>query len=295
MSSTASILSRATSDMNSALVRINEANINSIDKSSIGSGAASFATDVAHLPLAEAIRYCICMNSINYRFWGLEAGAVTRYQKDGKVGAMAMTSSFLAAWTDPKFMFSKRTEPVDAATIAAVFGDIPDVPSRIAILNEVLLSPKLDALCAKLAERCSAGLPVTVGEAQLLEDAFPIAYSDPLLKKAQLAISFVWLVAKEQGLDLQVDLTAFADYQIPRVLRALKLLDYSDSLAKTIDSSKPIAANGPEERALRAASVIAIDMLSKRLGVPNAAIDHFLWTQRNEAKEPFHLCETTLY
>lgn len=295
MSSTASILSRAASDMNDSLVRINEDNLKNIEKSAIGSGGASFATDVGHLPLAEAIRYCICMNSINYRFWDMEEGAMKRYQKDGKVGAVAMTSSFLSAWSDPQFMFSRREAPVDAATIAAVFGDIPDVPSRIAILNEVLLSPKLDALCTTLAEHCTAGLPLTVAEAQMLEDAFPIAYSDPLLKKAQLAISFVWLAAKERDIDIDVDLTAFADYQIPRVLRALHLLEYSEDLAKKIDGSVLILSDGPEERALRAASILTIDMLSKRLGVPNAAIDHFLWTQRNAAKEPFHLCETTLY
>jgi hypothetical protein len=295
MSSTASILTRAESDMDNTLVRINEDNIKNIDKSALGSGGASFPTGVAHLPLAEAIRYCICMNSINYRFWDMENGAMTRYQKDGKIGAVAMTASFLDAWTDQRFMFSRRSEPVDAKVVTDVFGDIPDVPSRVEILNEVLLSPKLDALCATLAAHCSAGKPLTVVEAKMLEDTFPTAYSDPLLKKAQLAISFVWLVAKENGLDIEVDLTAFADYQIPRVLRALKLLDYSEGLARKIDESTPIAANGPEERALRAASVLAIDMLSKRLGVPNAAIDHFLWSQRNTPKEPFHLCETTLY
>lgn len=293
------IIAIAKQDRDPTLVSIDYDAISRMDRSQIaGDGGANLTEGTHQMSLEEGIRYAIALNSINYRFWDLHEGAMVRYENGGKVGALAMTTAFAQAWNRESNPFSNLHTSLTTADIKNVFGDMPDQVSRVTILNEVLLSPQLRELAVDLASAVSAATDVFVlgtEHAQLLADAFPIAYSDPLLKKAQLAISAVWLACKARGFNVETDLTAFADYQIPRILRALKVIRYSEELAAKIDTYTLIEANSPEERAIRAASILAIEEMSKVHGVSSAAIDHFLWTRRNEAKEPFHLTETTAY
>lgn len=290
------LLNTARQSMDADLVRINHSAIASLDRAQIaGRGGSDLTRGTNTFSLTESVRYAIALNSINYRFWDLHDGQMVRYQHGGDVGALAMFSAFGQAWARADNAFSNRHIPLTASDVTGVFGDIPDVDSRVIILNEVLLSPRLLPLSEQIAAACTHGAVLSTEHAQLLADAFPKAYADPLLKKAQLAISAVWLAARERGLMVTTDLTAFADYQIPRILRALRVIDYSKELAHKVDHFTPIVAGSAEEKAIRAASILAVELLSERHGVSSAAIDHFLWTRRNEAKEPFHLCETTLY
>jgi hypothetical protein len=56
---------------------------------------------------------------------------------------------------------------------------------------------------------------------KLLADRFSTIYSDGLFRKAQLAICAAWRLEKESSLDLERNLTVFADYQIVRSKQTL--------------------------------------------------------------------------
>lgn len=250
------------------------------------------------MDLSDHAELCIALNSINYQFWDLdEKGQFVRYQHEGIVGALGMEQAFERAWDDPQSPISRarRGTPLTLADIHATFGDIPDPQSRVDILNEVLTSPHLANLGKLTNAMVRANGVLDTNLASQLADAFPLAYGDPVLKKAQLAVSQVWVKAREKGMAVDCDLTAFADYQIPNVLRALGVLDYSPSLAARIDAMQVIDYDSPDERAIRAASLLAVDRLAKSNGVPVAAVDHYLWARRKEATTPFHLTFTTAY
>lgn len=244
--------------------------------------------------LKEAAQFAIAMNSINYMFWSKsDSGEFIRYQNNGAVGALAMTESFKNAWETPNSPISKAREgiPLTAADVVGIFGDIPDPVSRAEILNEVLCGPQLQ----QIAQEIENNNVFNTELASRLASVFPQAYGDEVLKKSQLAVSGVWREARLRGFEGDCDLTAFADYQIPNVLRALGILKYNDELANKIDQGDLIGENSPEEQAIRAASILAIEDLSQAQKVSVADVDFWIWLKRKEPTTPFHLTTTTAY
>ena len=252
------------------------------------------------VPLHEASEFAIAMGAINHRFWSLdEAGRFVRYAHDGQVGAWAMSQAFEKAWADansPIRCARDRGLALTPAAIRQVFGDIPDLQGRAEILNEILLSDRLAHLARESERMASAGERFSTGFAAALADAFPQGYADEVLKKAQLATSAIWRSAVGRGYESpEPELTAFADYQIPRVLCAMGLLEYAPDLVETIAAYRPIAPDSLDERALRAASILAIEQLAMAQGVGVADVDYWVWLQRKVPTDPFHLTLTTAY
>lgn len=249
--------------------------------------------------LTDNIELSLALNAINYQFWDLSAqGDFLRYDFEGIVGAQGMRTAFERAWADPSSPLSKARlgKPLTLEGIAAVFGDIPAAQSRADVLNEMLLPPKLSQVSARLAAAISKFGGVEVSQANLVAEQFPLAYGDPVLKKAQLALSEVWVNLDASAPGAAVcDLTAFADYQIPNILRAMGVLHYSEALAEKIENFQEIPYGSDEEKAIRGASLIAVEEIAKQAGVPVAAVDHYLWMRRKEAATPFHLTFTTAY
>lgn len=289
------ILNLAESWMDTSLVKINDDIIQSLSLPQITPGLESGMLDGKQsIDLMAVADLAITLGAINYRFWEPSENGIKRYTVDGKVGATAMRHAFESAWADSSSPLSAARDqgiPLSVADINKVFGDIPDPESRCIILNEVLLSTHRQVIAADL---CAAG-SFNVATAARLAEAFPTAYGDPVLKKAQLAVSDVWALAASRQPSISCDLTAFADYQIPSILRALGVLEYSTELSETIDNYRLIAADGAAERALRASAILAVEKIAERAAAPVAAVDHYLWTRRNEATKPFHLTSTTLY
>lgn len=174
---------------------------------------------------------------------------------------------------------------------------MPDADGRVRILNEVLLSPKLQEL-AYLATSVfdrHTRQEFDTTFANRLATAFPEGYADEVLKKPQLAVSALWREARARGFQGQCNLTGFADYQIPNVLRAMGLITYAPDLAAHIDSQQLIEANSVDERAIRAVAILGLEALAQAQGVGVADVDYWVWEKRKEPKTPFHLTLTTAY
>lgn len=285
-----------------SLVAINKTAINDLPQDTILAAAmedcvmgSAPCTPADYLHQAEAT---ICFGAINHMFWEQEQGKFTRYTFNGLVGALAMSTAFLKAWDDPSSPVRKAREHGIALTVEdvkKVFGYIPVPESRMVILNQILLSPDLRNMAKKSLEIGQSGGNMDVAFASQLADAFPLGYGDEILKKAQLATSDLWRKLRQNGLDTACNVTAFADYQIPNVLRALGLLNYDTDLATHIDAGELIGANSQEERAIRAASILAVDLLSEQQNVAVPDVDYWLWLKRKEPTTLFHRTRTTLY
>lgn len=128
----------------------------------------------------------------------------------------------------------------------------------------------------------------------------------PFLKRAQILAAD--LAGALAGTDLAItdgldQLTAFADYKVPQVLRQFGVLQYAPALAERIGRMERIPAGSAEEVAIRAATVQSCEMLAAaicQLGQQTTAseLDWRLWTLGQALPgdaEPYHRTVTIFY
>jgi len=110
--------------------------------------------------------------------------------------------------------------------------------------------------------------------------------------------------AKAWGDFADIDqLTAFADYKLPQVLRQLGILRYAPAMAQKVDQKILLESGGPEEVEIRANTVWAVELIRQELdrlgkGLRAFEIDHMLWhlgQDRAFKKKPYHRTLTIFY
>lgn len=296
------VIARATIDHNPRLVRINHEVVNAT-RVPAGNlkGMSSGLPSIFWSSPQQAIAYFLALNSINYMFWSLGSRDgrkhLFRYEYDGKVGAVGMRAAFDKLWGDTIHPTAFREQPITPEFIVEHFGGIPDPESRAALLSDIFKGDKLEIIAGLLYQRFLENKAVSTGDTAYICEAFPLAYRDPYFKRAQLAVFWMAGFFAERGIELDTrEVTAFADYQVPRVLRALGVLEYAEDLGRKVDSLTPLDADSPEERAIRGATILACEELAEANNATAGAIDSFLWSNRNLAgATPFHLTFTEHY
>ncbi|MCX6816449.1 MAG: hypothetical protein NTZ93_01080 [Candidatus Beckwithbacteria bacterium] len=130
---------------------------------------------------------------------------------------------------------------------------------------------------------------------QLVIKHFP-SFNDRFYKRAQICAYDLSLLpeVKISGLD---QLTVFADYKLPQILRSFGVLNYQRSLAKKIDNLILIPKNSQEEIEIRAATIWVGELLAFKLQQPPCLIDNAIWhlSQTYPAAKPYHRTSTTNY
>lgn len=263
------------------------------------------------------VAYLVAMNSLNFQFWApagrsefqstTPALPLTRYTQHGLVGALAMEACFLQWWLrhcdthldDSSCLFgtlSGMRQELESRGLQSIFGDIPAAEHRERLLDEVLNAGLLSAIAAGLTARVVHCRSLGWQDAQWIASLLPSCYQDPYLKKAQLALMLVGGQFRQLGLPVELDVSAAADYQLPKVLRRLGVLVYDEALAALVDQGLMLVEGDRYERALRAATVYAVAALAEHFKAGVEQVDFWLWSQRNEgAPSNFHLCMTTNY
>jgi hypothetical protein len=146
-----------------------------------------------------------------------------------------------------------------------------------------------------------------LGEMSLFRDV--VMYRNievPFYKRAQLAASDIYTAFNGQapGAFDDVDsLTAFADNQLPHVLRMDGVLEYSKPLAEHVDGRKFLQAGTSREIEIRAATVRAVERLvdalqDKGAEVTPREVDNVLWHRGQQDRfrvRPAHLTQTVFY
>lgn len=125
-------------------------------------------------------------------------------------------------------------------------------------------------------------------------------------KRAQILIADLAGTFEGRGLGAFDDLdqlTAFADYKVPQVLRRLGILDYHPVLAERIARRESLPAGSDEEIEIRAATVWGVEELRRALAergrtMSASEIDWLLWQagqQLPAGTEPYHRTLTIFY
>jgi len=86
-----------------------------------------------------------------------------------------------------------------------------------------------------------------------------------------------------------------ADYQIPKMLRHYGLIEFSNELASFVDNSIPLQENSELELNIRAATVLACEILAQSNVCSVDVVDAYLFMKRKECNALHHLCVTESY
>jgi hypothetical protein len=125
-------------------------------------------------------------------------------------------------------------------------------------------------------------------------------------KRAQLLAADLYGAFEGQGygsfLDLD-QLTIFADYKLPQVLRHHHVLEYDAHLSQLVDNAIPLTPGSPEEVEIRAATIQAVEQMRQYIAgkcqpIPAFKLDWWLWTLgQNDAvrEKPYHRTRTMFY
>jgi hypothetical protein len=130
-------------------------------------------------------------------------------------------------------------------------------------------------------------------------------------KRAQIFVADVWgAYGRQQDPNHPYffhdmdQLTMFADYRIPQILRHVGILEYSEELSARIDNLELIPFGSEEESEIRAGTVIAVEELRKVIlektqqSLTSVEIDWLLWNWGEQVKDtikPHHRTLTIFY
>jgi len=192
--------------------------------------------------------------------------------------------------------------------------------TRCHLWNEVgqVLLEHFDGSAWKLVEASQGSLVKLVSLLVQYFPGFRDATTDLIcLKRAQIcagdlraALGTVWMQLQEKydtttTTDDLHQLTTFADYRVPQLLRDIGVLEYVPVLQAAVDAQHELAQHSRAEGCIRAATVVAVEQLTALLQQQNpdwtaCQVDWYLW-QIGEQKElagelrPHHRVRTTFY
>jgi len=259
------------------------------------------------------------LDALNFCFWaapGQPKWSIT-YGGEELSGYWALAASLKRAHeegvplTNAEYLTTISTKTVE--NIFRGQQQIPLLQKRVAHLHEVgrVLLDKYDGTFVNLLQ------PVKHSAVQLVKAVvanFP-SFNDVanyagqpvyFYKRAQLLVADLYGAFDGDGYgsfwDLE-QLTIFADYKLPQVLRHYNVLEYDDHLAALVDNYVHLAPGCPEEIEIRAATVQAVEIMRQSLtnglrSIPSFKLDWWLWTLGQDdavRAKPYHCVLTPFY
>lgn len=264
----------------------------------------------------QTANYVLVLDALNFCFWPEPRWRV-RYCDQLYDGYWALAAALRRAIDDgvPLWDAAFLADMTDAqlAEILAGENGVPLLTERAAHLREVgrVLRDRFDGRFSTMvagAGRSAAALVRAVVSSFRSFDDVATYDGHPVrfYKRAQLLASD--LAGAFDGHDLGAfddlhQLTAFADYKLPQVLRFYGALRYAPELAVRVDRKEEIPAGSPEEVEIRAATVWAVEEIARQLraaGRPLSPwqVDWALWNLGQRLPPdapPYHRTRTTFY
>jgi hypothetical protein len=268
---------------------------------------------------AETVRWIFVLDILNHCFWP-DAGKPTwtvQYDGSSHSGYWGLAASLKRAMeegiplTEAEFLAD-----ISSADLERIFsgeGEIPLFHERLSNLREA--GRALQSLWeGDIVHLIEAAQSSAVRAVKLIVSSFPSFRDQPLYngrmtyfwKRAQIFAADLHAAfeGKAWGEFLDIaELTAFADYKVPQVLRELGVLSYHPDLARKIDSMELLEPGCEEEVEIRAMTVKAVEAFKepfREVGkdITSIEIDNWLWQlgQLEPFRQrPYHRCRTIYY
>jgi hypothetical protein len=264
----------------------------------------------------RTVNYLFLLDALNFSFWGEPRWQVI-YRGKELDGYWALAASLKQAIeSDPHTADADFLAHITPAALEAILrgkGKIPMFPDRWRNARELgtVLRNLWEGEAARLVELAdhdAARLAGLVAEnfSSFNDVAIYQGQEVRFFKRAQIVVTDLW--GAFQGQDwgefenINV-LTAFADYKLPQILRAWKILDYAPSLAEKVDRKVPLEKDSPEEVEIRAATLWAVEFLrqafeSRGRALWSIQVDWILWDASQKefsGAKPYHRVRTFYY
>jgi hypothetical protein len=303
-------------------VRINHEALKRFGQRLAEEGIPAPAWDAKHRFIGndeETIAYLFAVDTVNFCFWPPPGQKRWEISYNGKIysgyyglavslkralesGTPLTAASFLATLT------LKQLERVLAGT-----GVLQLTEERLRNLQETgrVLLDKYSGQASKVVATAGGSaiklVKILAGDFPSFRDQANYRGQKVLFyKRAQLFAADLHGALGGKGLGSFCDmkeLTAFADYKLPQVLRHVGALDYSQGLAEKVDLMVPLDPGSEEEIEIRANTIWAVELVRQemeRLGreVHASEIDWLLWNLGQEdtyRAKPYHRTVTTFY
>lgn len=257
----------------------------------------------------QVFNFCTVLNSLNFCFWDNDCGTISRYlnpYNDGMVGSAAMVSAV------KKNLDRLQPSLLDSLTMddmIEIFGNIPMIKERKDILHEVgkVYNGNGYSDFKEFFSKNDKAFDNGEGLVEILVKELP-SFDDKtknihFYKRAQLQVAMLYERLGKDKFDVKDidELTAFADYQVPKALRNLGILKYAKSLSEKVDTAQCIAKDSVMELEIRACSIKACDLIVKALheigrnDISCLHIDNVLWKSGRQDPSNYHLTRTTAY
>jgi Potential Queuosine, Q, salvage protein family len=302
-------------------VRIRRDQLNAFAKRVPASLNSSPTWDMRHFSdkTQRTAQWVFVLDALNFSFWPDREENRWCVEWNGEMmnGYWALACSLRKAIesgvriTDADFL-----ENVDVPTLRSILdgtGKVPMIAERVANLNEAgkVLRQSYDGSFANLLEEAGGSAVRTI---RLITEAFS-SFNDVAVyagekvyfyKRPQILVSDIWGAFSGTGLGHFSDigeLTAFADYRLPQLLRALSILEYAPSLAERVDNLIQISPGSNEEVEIRSATIWSVEELRCSLAllgrqIEPFSIDWWLWEISHlpaYEKRPHHRTRTIFY
>ncbi len=268
--------------------------------------------------LEDAVQLIFLEDVVNFCFWA-EKDKPKWYVEWPKEtvttgGWYTLTKCFQRALTqkvpilDAEYVANITLPQVQSLFAGADNTQIPLLEERMYNLQEAgtILNEKYEGAFINVLETASFDA-IEIGKI-LLRD-FPsfadIAHAEGkeiyFLKRAQICsqdFSYLTLAYPSITIEHIDQLTAFADYKIPQMLRKYGIISYSESLAKKIDNYELIDQGSRQEIEIRSATIWCIELIRQQLAEYTASeIDNALWliSQDQTNTKPYHRTYTIYY
>lgn len=257
-------------------------------------------------------QYIFVLDALNFCFW---PSAELEYDY------LATSLTRVLLETDPKAFDSLNLIALDKTTLQSWFPKfvLPLIDERVDRLHELgrALEDEFGGLAINMvrAAEFSASKLVKLILMHIPGFRDTAVYRGKLIhfyKRAQILCGDIWAAYGRPGPmsrsifgfhDLQ-DITMFADYRVPQILRDLGVLVYSTELSHIVDNKIPIMAGSEIEIEIRACTVEAVRLLHVALmgqGVKDLLVlevDWMLWQRGENSKnqlKPHHRTLTIYY
>ena len=269
----------------------------------------------------RTVNWVLLLDALNFCFWAEKDQPRWRIEYQGEIldGYWAEAAALTRAVEEGIPLWdAKSLSKLSAKKLAHIFRGEPAAPTiplfeqRLQNAREVgrVLLERFDGQFVHAIEQAGGSavrlaLLVALNFSSFHDVASYRNYEVRFFKRAQICVADLHGTFGGKGWGAFTDLdqlTAFADYKLPQVLRHFGVLEYHPRLAERIDNQELLAAGSDEEIEIRAATIWACELLRRRMAeqdhaVTAAQIDQHLWLlgQKTAEMRPYHRTRTIYY
>jgi len=266
----------------------------------------------------RSVNWILLLDALNFCFWAEKNQPRWTIEYKGEVlnGYWAEAAALTRAVEEGLPLWDAQyLSTISSETMAHIFRGsqtIPLLQERVANAQEVgrVLLERYNGQFTHAIEKAQGSAIKLV---LLLAHDFPSFYDVAsyrnrtvrFFKRAQICVADLHSAfqGKQWGAFSDMDqLTAFADYKLPQVLRHYNVLEYQATLAKRIDNQEILMAGSEEEVEIRAATIWTCELLRRAMwqrgrAMTASEIDLRLWLTGQNAEEmrPYHRTRTIYY